>query len=84
MAVVEPGMKEFCDIKFDGFVEKLSEKFDANPYSLSKSQIDILKWFSENPGYLKSKDAMNVDGLIKTNLVTRFVKKNLKADENKD
>ena len=77
-------MKEFCDINFDGFVEKLLEKFDTNPYSLSKSQIDILKWFSENPGYLKNNDAMNVDGLIKTNLVTRFVKKNLKADENKD
>ena len=84
MAVVEPGMKEFSDINFNGFVEKLSEKFDANPYSLSKSQIDILKWFSENPGYLKNTDNMNVDGLIKTNLVTRFVKKNLKADENKD
>ena len=77
-------MKEFCDINFDGFVEKLLEKFDTNPYSLSKSQIDILKWFSENPGYLKNNDAMNVDGLIKTNLVTRFVKKNLKADENKN
>ena len=77
-------MKEFCDINFDGFVEKLLEKFDTNPYSLSKSQIDILKWFSENPGYLKSTGSMNVDGLIKTNLVTRFVKKNLKADENKD
>ena len=77
-------MKEFCDINFDGFVEKLLEKFDTNPYSLSKSQIDILKWFSENPGYLNNTDSMNVDGLIKTNLVTRFVKKNLKADENKD
>ena len=47
MAVVEPGMKEFCDINFDGFVEKLSEKFDANPYSLSKSQIDILNGFQK-------------------------------------
>jgi hypothetical protein len=77
-------MKDFCDIDFDGFVEKLSIKFDTNPYDLSKSQIDILKWFSENPGYLKNSKSLDVNGLIRTDLVTRFVKRNLKADENKN
>ena len=77
-------MKDFCDINFDGFVEKLSTKFDTNPYGLSKSQIDILKWFSENPGYLKNSNSLNVNGLIRTDLVTRFIKKNLKADEDKN
>ncbi len=73
-------MKENFEIKFENILEKLMQRFDSDPYSLSKSQIQMLKWFSQNPGYLGKPKKQDTDDLIKTGLYTAFIKKNLHND----
>ena len=66
---------------FDGVISKLSKRFESNPYSLSPSELQMLKWFSQNPGYLGKSGSSSVSSLIKTGMVTAFVKKNLNDDK---
>ena len=73
-------MKEKFEIKFENILENLVQQFDSNPYSLSQSQLQMLKWFSQNPGYLGKPRTENTDDLVKTGLFTAFIKKNLKND----
>ncbi len=73
-------MQENFEIKFENILEKLMQQFDSDPYSLSKSQIQMLKWFSQNPGYLGRPKKQKTDDLIKTSLFTTFIKKSLNND----
>ena len=75
-------MRENFEIKFENILEKLMQRFDSDPYSLSKSQIQMLKWFSHNPGYLgKTVSSPSANSLIRTGMFTAFVKKNLNDDK---
>ena len=79
--VVCMSMKINIETNFDTIVENLQSRFDNNPYSLSLSEIQMLKWFGQNPGYLGKSDKADANGLIKTSLVTAFVKRNLNDDK---
>ena len=70
------------ETNFDSILEKLVNRFESNPYSLSPSELQRLKWFSENPGYLgKTGSSSSVNSLIRTGMFTAFVKKNLNDDK---
>ena len=73
-------MRSDYNICFDGVIGKLSGAFESNPYSLSSSELEILKWFSKNPGYLEKPKKQTVDSLIRTDLVVGFIKKNINND----
>ena len=73
-------MKKNIEANFENIIKKLSNRFDSNPYSLSRSELKMLKWFSQNPGYLGKKQGEKRDDLIKTSLFTTFIKKNLQDD----
>ena len=73
-------MKNDYDICFDGVIGRLSGAFESNPYSLSSSELQILKWFSKNPGYLEKPNKQTIDSLIRTDLVVGFIKKNIDDD----
>ena len=73
-------MKTNIETNFDKILKNLSDRFDSNPYSLSQSEIQMLKWFSQNPGYLSKSLKPKADNLIKTGLVTAFIKKNLRDE----
>ena len=68
------------EANFENIIKKLSNRFDSNPYSLSRSELQMLKWFSQNPGYLGNKQGEKRHDLIKTSLFTTFIKKNLQDD----
>ena len=46
-------MRKNVDTNFENIIDKLSRRFDSDPYNLSLSEIQMLKWFSQNPGYLE-------------------------------
>ena len=69
------------ETNFDSILEKLVNRFESNPYSLSPSELQMLKWFSQNPGYLGKSGSPSVSSLVKTGMVTAFVRKNLNDDE---
>ena len=73
-------MKTNIETNFDKILKNLSDRFDSNPYSLSQSEIQMLKWFSQNPGYLNKSRKPKADDLIKTGLVTAFIKKKLRVE----
>ena len=73
-------MKKNIEADFENIIKKLSNRFDSNPYSLSRSELQMLKWFSQNPGYLGKKQEEKKDDLIKTSFLTTFIKKNLQDD----
>ena len=73
-------MKTNIETNFDKILKNLSDRFDSNPYSLSQSEIQMLKWFSQNPGYLSKSVKPKADDLIKTGLVTAFIKKKLRDE----
>lgn len=69
------------ETNFDSILEKLVNRFESDPYGLSPSELQMLKWFSQNPGYLGKSSSSSVSSLIKTGMVTAFVKKNLNDDK---
>ena len=70
------------ETNFDDILEKLVKRFESNPYSLSPSELQMLKWFSHNPGYLgKTVSSPSANSLIRTGMFTAFVKKNLNDDK---
>ena len=73
-------MRKNVDTNFENIIDKLSRRFDSDPYNLSLSEIQMLKWFSQNPGYLGKKQGEKRDDLIKTSFLTTFIKKNLQDD----
>ena len=68
------------ETNFDSILEKLVNRFESNPYSLSPSELQMLKWFSQNPGYLEKPKIDKKADLIKTSLFSTFIKKNLESD----
>ena len=73
-------MRKNVDTNFENIIDKLSRRFDSDPYNLSLSEIQMLKWFSQNPGYLGKSLKPKTDDLIKTGLVTAFIKKKLRDE----
>ena len=68
------------DTNFENIIDKLSRRFDSDPYNLSLSEIQMLKWFSQNPGYLEKPKIDKKADLIKTSLFSTFIKKSLESD----
>jgi|TARA_B100002019_G_scaffold222639_1_gene195511 hypothetical protein len=73
-------MRKNVDTNFENIIDKLSRRFDSDPYNLSLSEIQMLKWFSQNPGYLGKPKIDKKADLIKTSLFSTFIKKNLESD----
>ena len=73
-------MEYNLEANFENIIEKLSKRFDSNPYSLSPTDIQILKWFSQNPGYLGNQKMDKKHNLFKTSLFYTFIKANLQND----
>ena len=66
---------------FDGIVSKLLKKFESDPYSMSKSELEILKWFSKNEPSLKKRTQDEIVHSIKVELATDFIKKSLRNED---
>ena len=73
-------MRDNFDIQFDSLIDKLEARFDRDPYSLSSSEIQMLKWFADNPGYLGKNPTSKVNSSIRVGFATAFIKKSL-SDE---
>ena len=73
-------MRKNVDTNFENIIDKLSRRFDIDPYNLCLSEIQMLKWFSQNPGYLEKPKIDKKADLIKTSLFSTFIKKNLESD----
>ena len=74
-------METGIETNFDNILAKLVNRFESNPYSLSPSEIQMLKWFSQNPGYLGKSGSSTIDSVIRTGIVTAFVKKKMNDDK---
>ena len=59
---------------FDGVINKLSKRFDSDPYSLSKNEVEILKWFSKNQGPLAKLSQDDITRLARVGLAADFIK----------
>ncbi|MFL2765995.1 MAG: hypothetical protein ACJ0DF_07950 [Paracoccaceae bacterium] len=53
---------------FDGVIGKLSKRFESDPYSLSKNEIEILKWFSKNQEPLTKLSQNDITRLARVSL----------------
>ena len=65
---------------FDSIISRLLTRFDCNPYSLSKSELEILKWFSKNQKPLEKLNKEEIFKMIRIDFAANFVKK--KINEN--
>ena len=68
---------------FDGVISKLSKQFESDPYSLSKHEIEILKWFSKNKEPLKKLGHDEITKLARVGLAADFIKAKIKENEKK-
>jgi len=59
---------------FDGVISKLSKRFESDPYSLSKNEIEILKWFSKNQEPLTKLGQDDITRLARVGLAADFIK----------
>tara|TARA_B100000902_G_scaffold251319_1_gene237819 strand:- start:22 stop:258 length:237 start_codon:yes stop_codon:yes gene_type:complete len=59
---------------FDGVISKLSKRFESDPYSLSKNEIEILKWFSKNQKPLTKLGQDDITKLARVGLAADFIK----------
>ena len=59
---------------FDGVISKLSKRFESDPYSLSKNEIGILKWFSKNQEPLTKLSQDEITKLARVGLAADFIK----------
>ena len=70
---------------FDGVINKLSKRFESDPYSLSKNELEILKWFSKNQEPLTKLSQDEITKLARVGLAADFIKKKIKEkNEEKD
>ena len=76
-------MRKNVDTNFENIIDKLSRRFDSDPYNLSLSEIQMLKWFSQNPGYLgKPKIDKKADrNAIPSGCSSKKTKPNIKANK---
>ena len=68
---------------FDGLISRLLTRFDSNPYSLSKSELEILKLFSKNQKPLRKLATDEIFRRVRINLATDFVINNVGEDGKK-
>ena len=73
-------MRIFRTDSFDGVIQKLLTRFESDPYSLTQSELEILKWFSKNQKPLEKLDKKEIFKMIRIDCATNFVKK--KINEN--
>jgi|TARA_B100001094_G_scaffold306103_1_gene336547 hypothetical protein len=59
---------------FDGVISKLTKRFESDPYSLSKNEIGILKWFSKNQEPLTKLSQDEITKLARVGLAADFIK----------
>ncbi len=70
---------------FDGVISKLSKRFESDPYSLSKNELEILKWFSKNQEPLTKLSQDEISKLARVALAADFIKKKIRENnEEKD
>ena len=63
---------------FDGVICKLSKRFESDPYSLSKNELEILKWFSKNQEPLTKLSQDEITKLARVGLAADFIKKKIR------
>ena len=68
---------------FDSLISRLLTRFDSDPYSLSKSELEILKLFSKNQKPLKKLATDEIFRRVRINLATDFVIDNVGEDVKK-
>ena len=68
---------------FDGVIGKLSKRFESDPYSLSKNEIEILKWFSKNKEPLTKLGQDEITKLARVGLAANFIKAKIQENEKK-
>ena len=68
---------------FDSLISRLLTRFDSDPYSLSKSELEILKLFSKNQKPLKKLATDEIFRRVRINLATDFVTNNVGEDVKK-
>ena len=69
---------------FDGVISKLSKRFESDPYSLSKNEVELLKWFSKNKEPLTKLSQDEITKLARVGLAAGFIKKKIREkDEEK-
>ncbi len=68
---------------FDSMISRLLTRFDSNPYSLSKSELEILKLFSKNQKPLQKLATDEIFRRVRINLATDFVINNVGEDVKK-
>ena len=68
---------------FDGVIGKLTKRFESDPYSLSKNEIEILKWFSKNQEPLTKLSQNDITRLARVSLAAEFIKAKVRENEKK-
>lgn len=68
---------------FDSLISRLLTRFDSDPYSLSKSELEILKLFSKNQKPLRKLATDEIFRRVRINLATDFVINNVGEDVKK-
>ena len=68
---------------FDSLISRLLTRFDSDPYSLSKSELEILKVFSKNQKPLRKLATDEIFRRVRINLATDFVTNNVGEDVKK-
>ena len=68
---------------FDGVISKLSKRFESDPYSLSKNELEILKWFSKNQEPLTKLSQDEITKLARVGLASEFIKSKIRENEEK-
>ena len=67
-------MKQAHVKTFDGVISKLLKRFESDPYSLSKNEIEILKWFSKNQEPLTKLSQDEITKMARVGLAADFIK----------
>ena len=68
---------------FDGVISRLSKRFESDPYSLSKNELEILKWFSKNQEPLTKLSQDEITKLARVGLASEFIKSKIRENEEK-
>ena len=76
-------MKLFKTDNFDSLIETLLTRFESDPYSLTQSELEILKWYSKNQKPLEKLDKKEIFKMIRIDCATNFVKKQINENGKK-
>ena len=76
-------MRIFRTDSFDGVIQKLLTRFESDPYSFTKSEIEILKWFSKNQKPLEKLNKEEIFKMIRIDCAANFVKKKINGNGKK-